>query len=389
MRIKNSLIILWLFFAITLSAQEKTQSASASDFQRAKALRVYIDKNDWEGFRNGISKVSLAPLSASGLYHSAAIKIAEQPGANLNYAEEFAREAMKIAKTEWSKARPATGVEAKRSSGIAWSGYYPRYVDAYAAILYKLGKYEQGYALAKEATFTLNKGQHPDYNTTYALLAEKILPEQQYKKELEQFVKDAKATPQIKDLLKRVYIKQNKSEAGFENYLSALQNDLYLKMLADLRKKMISQKSPAFTLADLNGNKVDMKNLKGKIVIIDFWASWCAPCKASFPAMQRVVNKYKNDPHVKFYFIDTWEKIANKEKVAADFINKHKYSFEVLMDNEDKVVKQFNVSGIPTKFVIDKNGFIRFVSVDFKEHEDDKLVNELSAMIEVTRDASK
>jgi len=145
---------------------------------------------------------------------------------------------------------------------------------------------------------------------------------------------------------------------------------------------MINEKAPVFALVDLNGKRIDLGELKGKVVIVDFWATWCGPCKASFPGMQKMVNKYKDDPNVKFVFIDTWEKGDEKQKNAAEFIANNKYTFQVLMDNDDKVVAEFKVEGIPTKFVIDKNGMVRFKSVGFNG-SDDKLVAELTAMIEM------
>ena len=96
--------------------------------------------------------------------------------------------------------------------------------------------------------------------------------------------------------------------------------------------------------------------------------------------MQKTVTKFKDDPDVKFVFVDTWETSDKKEKNAADFIASHNYDFHVLMDNDSKVVEQFKVEGIPTKFVIDKNGIIRFKAVGF-DGSDDKLVTELSTMI--------
>ena len=153
-------------------------------------------------------------------------------------------------------------------------------------------------------------------------------------------------------------------------------------MLEDLRKSMINEKAPVFALVDLNGKKIDLGELKGKVVIVDFWATWCGPCKASFPGMQKMVSKYKDDPNVKFVFIDTWEKGDEKQKNAAEFIANNKYSFHVLMDNDDKVVAEFKVEGIPTKFVIDKNGMVRFKAVGF-DGSDDKLMTELTAMIEM------
>jgi peroxiredoxin len=98
--------------------------------------------------------------------------------------------------------------------------------------------------------------------------------------------------------------------------------------------------------------------------------------------MQKAVTKFKDNADVKFVFINTWENGDNKQKKASDFITTNRYSFDVLMDTENAVVEQFNVNGIPAKFILDKEGKIRFKSVGYSG-DDDKLIAELSAMIEI------
>jgi len=129
---------------------------------------------------------------------------------------------------------------------------------------------------------------------------------------------------------------------------------------------MIEQPAPAFELKDLEGKAVKLSDYQGKVVILDFWATWCGPCLGSFPGMKKLVEEYQNDPSVAFVFVNTWQDEANKEQVVKEFLERNQYPFYVLMDTEDKVVADFGVSGIPTKFVIDPKGKVRFKSIGFE-----------------------
>jgi|GEM_PF-2543270 len=166
------------------------------------------------------------------------------------------------------------------------------------------------------------------------------------------------------------------------------------KLKADLAQKMINKPAPAFSLKDLNGKTVSLADLRGKIVILDFWATWCMPCKASFPGMQLAVKKYKNNPNVKFLFVDLWERGDYYADEVRKFIKDSHYDFHVLLDEKlsgsryTKVGQLYNINAIPTKIIIDKKGNIRFTFTGGSATPN-KLLDEVTGMIELAEKPNK
>jgi len=162
----------------------------------------------------------------------------------------------------------------------------------------------------------------------------------------------------------------------------------------EIARQMVNHPASPFTLTDLNGQSVSLSELKGKEVILDFWATWCVPCKASFPAMAAAQKKYSQDPNVKFLFIHTWEQSKDAAEQAKEYMIQQQYNFEVLMDLKDpvtkknKVVESYGVTGIPAKFIVDPKGQIRFQLTGFSGVTE-KAVDELSTMIELARSADQ
>ena len=349
------------------------------DNLRNQLAGAYLKEKDFVGYENLMKEMDKAAASMNR--NNTAWAMAEKDE-NLPQAKQMAYDATTYAKSEMQK---PSAKKPDYFTNKQWEknrqSNYAMFGDTYAFILYKLGDYKTAYPIAKEAA-TINKLKDAAYNERYAMTAEKVLPAAETKKLLEQFVMDGTASDKIKDLLKEVYKKTNKNETGFDAYLTGLEATASTKKRAEIAKGMLNQAAPPFTLKDFEGKTVSLADMKGKTLVVDFWATWCGPCIASMPGMNKAMAKYKDDENVKFLFVDIWENVDDKLKNAKDFMEKKKYPFYVLMDDENKMVEDFKVSGIPTKFIIDKEGKIRFKSVGFSG-KDELLVEELTTMIEL------
>ncbi|MFD2871681.1 TlpA family protein disulfide reductase [Mucilaginibacter ximonensis] len=156
-----------------------------------------------------------------------------------------------------------------------------------------------------------------------------------------------------------------------------------------------NQPAPAFELKDMDGKTVSLTDYKGKVVVLDFWATWCGPCKMSFPGMQIALNKYKDDKDVQFLFIDTRERADNYKDLVKNFLADNHYSFKVIFDEkgeggvQNKFFKTYKLMGIPTKFIIDRDGIVRFENIGYMPGmSDQELANEVSGMIEKAKKAT-
>ncbi|MBP1651217.1 MAG: alkyl hydroperoxide reductase/Thiol specific antioxidant/Mal allergen [Bacteroidetes bacterium] len=212
---------------------------------------------------------------------------------------------------------------------------------------------------------------------------------------LETGVSNNAATPGMIEKLKKEYVAKNGKEDGFDAYMESLKPAADVeKFRAEIKSHLISEKYTPFKLKDLNGRTVSSAtDFKDKIVVIDFWAMWCTPCKSAFPGMQMVVDKYAKDKHVALYFIATQAANKNYKEEIKSYISKSGYRFNVLLDEitskgaQDQVfrsmVSVFRSSGIPRKVVL-KNGVIRWTSEGYGGSAS-KLVDELSYVIELLK----
>jgi peroxiredoxin len=110
-----------------------------------------------------------------------------------------------------------------------------------------------------------------------------------------------------------------------------------------------------FTLTNLQGEKVSMASLRGKVVFLNIWATWCGPCREEMPSMEKLYERMHNQPGFVMLAIS---QDTGGRKLVADYVKRHGYHFEVLLDPTNKVADAYDITGVPETFIIGRDGRI-------------------------------
>lgn len=329
------------------------------------------------------------PRTLAGVYNSLAWGLSgesiEGEARDLDWAAALSSKSLELVKSalEIMEGKPSFMTDSDWKKNL--KSTYSMYADTYALIQFKRGKY--GDALRYQEIY--NKHGYPSADATlrHATYAEKVKGKDAALDIMAKAIVEGNSNVELKEKFKALLSSLPPEEAATKS-LAFLEMQAMDKLKVEIAKQMINKESPQFALKDLDGNEVSLASLKGKTVVIDFWATWCGPCIASFPGMQKAVDKYKDDASVRFLFVDSWERMGADKRTdhVEKFVENKGYRFQVLMDLDDKVIKSYGVEGIPTKFVIGPDGNIKFKKIGGGDAE--KLVYELYTMIDLVKNNS-
>jgi thiol-disulfide isomerase/thioredoxin len=265
-----------------------------------------------------------------------------------------------------------------------------KHTATYGHILYQNEKYKEALEVLENLKAD-GMEKDMEFQAYYALALAK---NKQFAKALpilELAISNGDADQALTEVFKESYLALGGTSQSYEIKLAELFDIAAKSGRFKLKKTMINEPMPDFTLMDSNGKKVSLADFKGKTIVMDFWAMWCFPCKQAFPGMQKLVNKYAGE-EVVFLFVNTVEKNRNGlTKLVGDYMKENKYSFNVLFDQPQKsnptifdLFSMLKLKSLPTKIVIDKQGKIRFKSIGYLG-SDEAVVKELSEQIELVK----
>ena len=353
------------------------------DQMTSSLAQEYAGKEDWNKVKSYVYEV-IDPTTRAKVCNTYAWKLSgesiEAEAKNLDIAAALSASSLSLLSID----NPMPTGLTKKEWGSVMENYKAGYGDTYALILYKQGKYEE--ALTYQSfSVANNKYEDGEMNERYAVYLQKAGRTQDLEKFMDQIMVSGNATEKVKMMHKEHWTQTATKDQLYSQYLKQLENQAQAMREEKIMKTWESTDAPSFTLKDLNGSIVSLADYKGKTIVLDFWATWCGPCKASFPGMKKAVEHFASDQNVVFLFVDTWENGDNIDARVADFIKTNNYPFHVVMDSEAKVVNDYKVSGIPTKFIIGPDQKIRFTAVGYSGNNDE-LVEELKTMIQLVQE---
>jgi len=146
----------------------------------------------------------------------------------------------------------------------------------------------------------------------------------------------------------------------YEHMQASLHDPQLTAAMALLEAADVKRQQVDFTLTDLTGKKWNLKSLRDKVVLVNFWATWCPPCRKEMPDLQALYDRFKDQGFVILAISD------EKASTVKPFLSERNITYPVMLDPGDKVNKLFQVVGIPKSFVYDRQGRMVSQSIDMR-----------------------
>jgi thiol-disulfide isomerase/thioredoxin len=176
---------------------------------------------------------------------------------------------------------------------------------------------------------------------------------------------NSKSTDEIDKLFPILYKKLYGDDADYSSAFDSLLVVAKDNRIAGLKKNMLNLKLDLGIIETLNGIKIDLNMIKGKIIILEFWSTWCGPCSDVLSSLETLYNMYSENSNVLLAAVNIWEKGTDRKKDVQEYANKGEFDLPVYLDMKDDLPKKLSISGLPTRIYIDKDGIVQFKEIGF------------------------
>jgi thiol-disulfide isomerase/thioredoxin len=134
--------------------------------------------------------------------------------------------------------------------------------------------------------------------------------------------------------------------------------------------------APKFQLTSMAGKPISLDQLKGQVVMINFWASWCGPCREEMPVLEKLYAKYKP---MGFTMIGV--NVEPDSKLAAEWLKATPVTFPILFDTKSEVSKLYQVSSMPSTVIVDRKGNLRWMHRGYKAGAENEYLDQIRALV--------
>ena len=134
---------------------------------------------------------------------------------------------------------------------------------------------------------------------------------------------------------------------------------------ASVSAKSTNQKAPEITLPGMTGKTVKLSDFRGQVVMVNFWASWCQPCRTEMPLIEDIYNKYK-----KIGFTVLGVNVDENPKAGKKMLKEIPVSFPVVFDSDNKMIEKYEVQAMPSTYMVDRKGNIRDIHRGYKKGDE-------------------
>ncbi len=316
---------------------------------------VYADK-DWDKsklyFEMAISRNN--PQILNGYAYTLAEK-----GESLKKALKLSKRALKIVNDNWIDKNYWYIDKAGRQS--FQNRILQNFYDTYGWILFKQKRFRGAEKYLKRALNYRTEEKSPDILMHFAKIEESLSKKD---KAIDAYIDVLASDPKndsIRTIIKKLYPGKDV--------------DRFIKNRIEEKRKRgrLNIPAPDFTVKLLNGGKITLSKLKGNVVELNFWATWCGPCIREMPEMNQLVKRLTGEPVIFLAITSENNKIVNK------FLKKHSFDYKICI-NGDEPARLYNITAIPTHIIIDKDGNIAYKHIGYISGLSDVMYDEIKML---------